>query len=100
MARRPKNNGTKDTTRRHGFLIGTIVLVEGAASSAPRSGSLPRQRDIRRALIEADLVDCMGALPGQLLYSTQVPVCLWFLWKKETFGNTHAFAETARALAA
>jgi type I restriction enzyme M protein len=32
--------------------------------------------DIRRALIEADLVDCMVALPGQLFYSTQIPVCL------------------------
>ena len=32
--------------------------------------SLSRQRDIRRALIEADLVDCMVALPGQLFYST------------------------------
>ena len=31
---------------------------------------LPRQRHIRRALIEADLVDCMVALPGQLFYST------------------------------
>ena len=35
--------------------------------------------DIRRAIIEADLVDCMVALPGQLFYSTQIPVCLWFL---------------------
>jgi type I restriction-modification system DNA methylase subunit len=30
-------------------------------------------------MIEADLVDCMVALPGQLFYSTQIPVCLWFL---------------------
>jgi type I restriction-modification system DNA methylase subunit len=30
-----------------------------------------------RALIEADLVDCMVALPGQLFYSTPIPVCLW-----------------------
>jgi type I restriction enzyme M protein len=30
-------------------------------------------------LIENDLVDCMVALPGQLFYSTQIPVCLWFL---------------------
>ena len=36
---------------------------------------LGSQRDIRRALIEADLVDCMVALPGQLFYSTQIPVC-------------------------
>jgi type I restriction enzyme M protein len=37
--------------------------------------------DIRKNLIEADLVDCMIALPGQLFYSTQIPVCLWFLTK-------------------
>ncbi len=30
-------------------------------------------------MIEADLVDCMIALPGQLFYSTQIPVCLWFV---------------------
>lgn len=29
--------------------------------------------------MEADLVDCMIALPGQLFYSTQIPACLWFL---------------------
>jgi type I restriction enzyme M protein len=38
---------------------------------------------IRQALIEADLVDCMVALPGQLFYSTQIPVCLWFLSKNK-----------------
>jgi type I restriction enzyme M protein len=35
--------------------------------------------EIRRAIIEADLVDCMIALPGQLFYSTPIPVCLWFV---------------------
>jgi len=35
--------------------------------------------EIRKNLIEADLVDCMVALPGQLFYSTQIPACLWFL---------------------
>ncbi len=35
--------------------------------------------NIRRDLVEADLVDCMVALPGQLFYSTQIPACLWFL---------------------
>lgn len=34
---------------------------------------------IRQAIVEADLVDCMVALPGQLFYSTQIPVCLWFI---------------------
>src|SRR5207248_4916510 len=42
---------------------------------------------IRRAIIEADLVDCMVALPGQLFYSTQIPVCLWFLRKNKAAGS-------------
>ena len=51
-----------------------FVLANGSMSSA-QSG----EGEIRRALIEADLVDCMVALPGQLFYSTQIPACLWFL---------------------
>ncbi|WP_404363306.1 N-6 DNA methylase [Corallococcus coralloides] len=51
-----------------------FVLANGAMSSH-QSG----EGEIRRAIIEADLVDCMVALPGQLFYSTQIPVCLWFL---------------------
>ncbi len=51
-----------------------FVLANGSMSSN-QSG----EGDIRKALIEADLVDCMVALPGQLFYSTQIPVCLWFL---------------------
>ena len=35
--------------------------------------------EIRRSIIEADLVDCMIALPGQLFYNTPIPVCLWFI---------------------
>ncbi|MCP5415137.1 MAG: N-6 DNA methylase, partial [Chromatiaceae bacterium] len=35
--------------------------------------------DIRRAMVEGDVVDCMIALPGQLFYSTQIPACLWFM---------------------
>ena len=47
--------------------------------------------DIRRALIEgvdgkAGVVDCMVALPGQLFYSTQIPVCLWFLARDRSNG--------------
>lgn len=51
-----------------------FVLANGSMSSQ-QSG----EGEIRRALVEADLVDCMVALPGQLFYSTQIPVCLWFL---------------------
>ena len=38
--------------------------------------------EIRKNLIEAELVDCMIALPGQLFYSTQIPACLWFLARR------------------
>ncbi len=55
-----------------------FVLANGSMSSN-QSG----EGDIRRALIEADLVDCMVALPGQLFYSTPIPVCLWFLVKSK-----------------
>jgi len=51
-----------------------FVLANGSMSSN-QSG----EGEIRKAIIEADLVDCMVALPGQLFYSTQIPVCLWFL---------------------
>jgi type I restriction enzyme M protein len=51
-----------------------FVLANGSMSSS-QSG----EGEIRKAIIEADLVDCMVALPGQLFYSTQIPVCLWFL---------------------
>jgi type I restriction enzyme M protein len=54
--------------------VAGFVLANGSMSSS-QSG----EGEIRRNLIEADLVDCMVALPGQLFYSTQIPACLWFL---------------------
>lgn len=55
-----------------------FVLANGSMSSN-QSG----EGDIRKAIIDADLVDCMVALPGQLFYSTQIPVCLWFLTRNK-----------------
>ena len=43
--------------------------------------------NIRRAMVEGDVVDCMIALPGQLFYSTQIPACLWFLARNKNPGN-------------
>ncbi len=43
--------------------------------------------EIRKNIIEADLVDCMVALPGQLFYSTQIPACLWFLAREKKNGR-------------
>ena len=54
--------------------VAGFVLANGSMSSS-QSG----EGAIRGNLIEADLVDCMVALPGQLFYSTQIPACLWFL---------------------
>jgi type I restriction enzyme M protein len=53
-----------------------VVLANGSMSSQ-QSG----EGDIRRAMVEAGVVDCMVALPGQLFYSTQIPACLWILAK-------------------
>ena len=54
--------------------IAGFVLANGSMSSN-QSG----EGDIRKNIVEADLVDCMIAMPGQLFYSTPIPVCLWFL---------------------
>ncbi|MGB9152360.1 MAG: class I SAM-dependent DNA methyltransferase [Alphaproteobacteria bacterium] len=56
-----------------------VVLANGSMSSN-QSG----EGEIRQKLIEADLVDCMVAMPGQLFYSTQIPACLWFLSRNKT----------------
>jgi type I restriction enzyme M protein len=59
-----------------------FVLANGSMSSN-QSG----EGDIRKSIIEADLVDCMVALPGQLFYSTQIPVCLWFVKRSKKNGR-------------
>lgn len=56
-----------------------IVLSNGALTS-----DLPAEAGIRAALVDADLVECMVALPQQLFYSTGIPVTLWFLAKDKT----------------
>ena len=58
--------------------IAGFVLANGSMSSN-QSG----EGKIRKNLIEAGLVDCMVALPGQLFYSTQIPACLWFVARRE-----------------
>jgi type I restriction enzyme M protein len=60
-----------------------VVLANGSMSSQ-QSG----EGQIRRAMIEGDVVDCMVALPGQLFYSTQIPACLWFLARDKS-ANGH-----------
>lgn len=62
--------------------IAGFVLANGSMSSN-QSG----EGEIRRQLIEQDMVDCMIALPGQLFYTTQIPVCLWFLTRNKKNGK-------------
>ena len=62
--------------------IAGFVLANGSMSSN-QSG----EGEIRKNIIEADLVDCMIALPGQLFYSTQIPACLWFLARNKKNGR-------------
>jgi type I restriction enzyme M protein len=62
--------------------VAGFVLANGSMSSN-QSG----EGEIRKNLVEADVVDCMVALPGQLFYATQIPVCLWFLARDRKNGK-------------
>jgi len=62
-----------------------VVLANGSMSSN-QSG----EGEIRKAMCDADAVDCMVALPGQLFYSTQIPACLWFLARNKNPANGQA----------
>lgn len=59
-----------------------VVLANGSMSSAQSGEDM-----IRRAMVEADVVDCMISLPGQLFYSTSIPACLWFLARNKNPGG-------------
>jgi len=59
-----------------------IVLANGSLSSDTNT-----EGEIRKNLIENDLVDCMVALPSQLFYNTQIPACLWFMARNKTNGK-------------
>jgi len=58
--------------------IAGFVLANGSMSSQS-SG----EGELRKQFVENDLVDCMIALPGQLFFTTQIPVCLWFMTKSK-----------------
>ena len=55
-----------------------LLLANGSMSSNTNN-----EGEIRRKLIENDLVECMVALPGQLFTNTQIPACIWFLTKNK-----------------
>lgn len=68
-----------------------FVLANGSMSTTT-SG----EGEIRQQIIENDLVDCMIALPGQLFYTTQIPVCLWFISKDKQAKSANSQARGLR----
>ena len=62
--------------------VAGFVLANGSMSS-----NTSGEGEIRKNIVEADLVDCMVAMPGQLFYTTQIPVCLWFLSRNKKPSN-------------
>ena len=73
--------------------VAGFVMANGSMSS-----NTSGEGSIRRKMIENDLVDCMVALPGQLFFTTQIPVCLWFITKSKKqnseFGYRNREGET------
>jgi type I restriction enzyme M protein len=70
-----------------------IVLANGSMSSSQNT-----EGDIRRAMVDADVVEVMVALPGQLFFNTQIPACLWFLTKPKTARKGEVLFIDARKL--
>lgn len=58
-----------------------VILANGSMSSTQNG-----EGDIRRAMVDGDVIDCTIAMPGQLFYSTQIPVCIWFLARDKSNG--------------
>lgn len=69
------------------FHLGPTGLAGFVLANGSMSSNQSNEGEIRKNIIEADLVDCMVALPGQLFYSTQIPVCLWFLARSKKNGR-------------
>lgn len=63
--------------------IGSMALLLANGSMSSNSGG---EGEIRRRLVEQDLVECIVALPGQLFTNTQIPACIWFLTKDKSGG--------------
>jgi len=70
-----------------------IVLANGSMSSSQNS-----EGDIRRAMVDADVVEVMIALPGQLFFNTQIPACLWFLTRQKAARPAEVLFIDARKL--
>lgn len=68
--------------------IAGFVLANGSMST-----NTSGEGEIRQKLIEDDRIECMIALPGQLFYTTQIPVCLWFISKSKAASNKYGYRD-------
>jgi type I restriction enzyme M protein len=68
--------------------VAGVVLANGSLSSQQSS-----EGEIRRKMVEADLVECIVALPGQLFFTTPIPVSLWFLNRDKTSGGSRGWRD-------
>ena len=68
-----------------------IVLANGSMSSSQNNEGV-----IRAAMVEADVVEVMIALPGQLFFNTQIPACLWFLTKQKNRAKEVLFIDARK----
>lgn len=66
----------------HGGGVAGFVMANGSLSS--NTGG---EGEIRQRIVEADLVDCIVAMPPQLFFTTGIPVCLWFLTRDKSGKN-------------
>ena len=62
--------------------VAGFVMANGSMSTGTSA-----ELEVRKGLVENDLVDCIVAMPGRLFYTTQIPVCLWFLTRDKKNGN-------------
>src|ERR1035437_8699553 len=75
----PVNNANYAWIQHFIHHLSPVGVAGFVMSNGSMSTTTTGEGEIRKAIVEADLVDCMVALPGQLFFTTQIPVCLWFL---------------------
>ena len=68
--------------------VAGFVLANGSMSTSTNT-----EGEIRKKILENDLVDCMIALPGQLFFTTPIPVCLWFITRNKKADPARGFRE-------
>src|SRR5439155_1329980 len=75
----PKNNANFAWVEHFTHHLSPVGIAGFVLANGSMSSNTSNEGEIRRSMTEADLVDCMVALPSQLFYNTMIPACLWFV---------------------